>query len=99
MPDGGSPATLTVEVRPRAGRDEVVGWIGGALRLKVRAAPAGGAANDAVRELLAAVLDRPLSSVTIVRGHRARTKVVRVSGLSSEGARARLSLAPGTASS
>ena len=72
---------LTVEVRPRAGRDEIVGWQGTALRVRVAAPPAAGAANLAVCALLAARLGCARSRVVIVRGQTARTKVVRVLGV------------------
>jgi uncharacterized protein YggU (UPF0235/DUF167 family) len=46
------------------------------------AAPAvEGRANEALRRLLAKQLRVPRSSVTIVRGHRSRDKVVEVDGL------------------
>jgi uncharacterized protein len=89
-------ARLTVAVRPRARRDEIVGWQGAVLRVRVAAPPADGAANDAVRTLLAARLRCAPSQVEIVRGHTARTKVVRVSGLTSTEAADRLA-SPGAA--
>src|SRR5215831_17538723 len=88
---------LTVEVRPRAGRDEIVGWRGDHLRLRVRAAPADGAANEAVRTLLAARLGCARSQIEIVQGHATRTKIVRVVGLASSEAARRLAM-PGGAS-
>jgi uncharacterized protein (TIGR00251 family) len=88
--DGGAPARLTVEVRPRSARNEIVAAAGAAVRVRVTAPPAGGAANDAVCELLARTLDCPRSRVTIVRGHGARTKLVEVGGLSPAEVRARL---------
>jgi uncharacterized protein (TIGR00251 family) len=89
---------LTVEVRPRAGRDEIVGWQGARLRVRVTAPPADGAANEAVRALLAERLGCARSRVEIVRGHTARTKVVRVVGLAPGEAATRLEM-PGGASS
>ena len=83
-------ARLTVEVRPRAGRDEIVGWQGTVLRVRVVAPPADGAANEAVRTLLAERLACARSRVEIVRGHTARTKVVRVAGLAFAEAATRL---------
>ncbi len=83
-------AQLTVQVQPRASRNEIVARGGASLRVRVTAPPAGGAANEAVRELLAEALARPRADVTIVRGQRARTKLVRVAGLSPEELRARL---------
>lgn len=88
--DDAAEAWLTVEVRPRAARNEIVGRAGTALRVRVTAPPVGGAANDAVRELLAEALGCPRSVVEIVRGASARTKLVRIAGLSPEALRARL---------
>jgi uncharacterized protein (TIGR00251 family) len=72
---------LTVEVRPRAGRDAIDGWRGAVLRVRVAAPPADGAANEAVRALLAERLGCARSRVEILRGHAARTKVVGIAGL------------------
>jgi uncharacterized protein len=88
-------ARLTVQVQPRAARNEIVARGGAALRVRVTAPPAGGAANEAVRVLLADALDCPRSAVTIVRGHSARTKLVEIAGLAPDALRVRLSaLAP-----
>src|SRR5262245_61308279 len=87
-------ARLTVEVRPRSGRDEIVAWQGAVLRVRVAAPPADGAANEAVRALLAQRLGCGRARVEIVRGHGGRTKIVRVSGLALSEAVARLA-APG----
>ena len=83
-------ARLTVQVRPRAGRDEIVGWRDARLRVRLAAPPADGAANEAVRALLAERLSLARSRVEIVRGQTARTKVVRVLGLAPEDLSARL---------
>ena|SRR5262245_21941187 len=90
-------ARLTLEVRPRAGRDEIVGWRGPNLRLRVKAAPADGAANEAVRALLAERLRCARSQVEIVRGHAARTKIMRIVGLAPDEVAGRLAM-PGGAS-
>ena len=52
----------------------------GVLRLRVRAIPEGGKANDAVIGLLAEAWRLPRSSFEIVKGETARAKTVRVSG-------------------
>ena len=86
-------ALLSVRVQPRASRDEVVGWQGAALRVRVSAAPTDGRANRAVTELLARALDVSPSSVELVRGHASREKLFRVTGVSLTDLRARLDLA------
>jgi uncharacterized protein YggU (UPF0235/DUF167 family) len=59
----------------------------------VTAPPAGGAANEAVRDLLADTLGCSRSAVTIVRGHGSRTKLVDVAGLTSAEVTRRLAAA------
>jgi hypothetical protein len=84
-----------VQVQPRASRNEILAAGGGSLRVRVTAPPADGAANEAVRTLLAGALECSRSAVTILRGHTARTKLVGVAGVSPDEARARLAaLAP-----
>jgi len=77
-------------VQPRASRDEIIGWTDAALRLRVTAPPVDGAANAAVALLLARALGVPPSSIRVVRGLRARDKLVRISGLGEADVRSRL---------
>lgn len=76
---------LAVRVSPRAGRDTVAGlWRDAAGRcyvaVKVAAAPADGAANDAVRKLIAKWLGLARSDVTLTHGAASREKRFRLAG-------------------
>ena len=82
---------LEVRVQPKAKRN-CVELVGSALRVRVTAAPEGGKANDAVIGILAKRLGVARRAVTIVRGHRARAKIVQVEGLTESEVFARLSL-------
>jgi len=73
---------LAVPVHPRARRDEVVGWEGSVLRLRVTAAPQDGEANRAVAGLLADAVGVAPSRVALVRGAAARDKLFRIERLS-----------------
>ena len=53
----------------------------GVLIARVSAPPIEGRANDSARRLLAKRLRVPQSSVTIVRGHRSRDKLVQIDGV------------------
>jgi uncharacterized protein (TIGR00251 family) len=75
-------ALLPVRVQPRASRDEIAGWQGEVLRVRVTAAPADGRANRAVAGLLAAAAGVPRSGIVLVRGARSRDKLFRVENLS-----------------
>jgi uncharacterized protein YggU (UPF0235/DUF167 family) len=80
--DADAKTLITVRVTPRAGRDAVDGWTDdGVLLVRVRAAPAEGAANAAVARVVAKALGVAPSAVAIVRGGRARVKVVAVAGV------------------
>jgi uncharacterized protein YggU (UPF0235/DUF167 family) len=65
-------------VQPRARRNEVVEQAGGIWRVRVTAAPEGGAANRAVIALLAEALGAAPSRVELVRGATSRDKLFRV---------------------
>ena len=81
---------LSVRVTPRSARDEVVGWDGDVLRVRLRAPPVEGRANEALRRLLAAELGIPAGRVGIVSGAAARTKRVWIEGVNAEDIAARV---------
>jgi hypothetical protein len=73
--------TFEVRVAPRASRDRVVGVHDGVLKVALTAPPVDGAANEALRKLLAKELGVSKSDVQIVRGERSRTKLISVRGV------------------
>jgi len=85
----GKAVRLTVRVQPGARRAAPAGSWNGLLKLAVTAPPEGGRANAAVLALAAELFGLRPSAVTLVRGHSARTKVLRLA-LAPAAARARL---------
>lgn len=76
---------VAVRVSPRAGRNAVAGlWRDSAGRcyvaVKVTATPADGAANDAVRGVIAKWLGVARGAVTLTHGATSREKRFRLSG-------------------
>ena len=69
---------ITVHATPRSNRDEVAGWRGGELLVRVTAPPEGGKANGGVEKTIARALGVPRSAVRVVRGHSARVKQVEI---------------------
>jgi len=69
---------VEVRVQARARRNEVVEQADGSWRVRVTAAPEGGAANRAVIALLAEALDIAPSRLALVRGVTSRDKLFRV---------------------
>ena len=70
-----------MRVQPSASREGILGWREDALRVAVTARPVEGAANEAVRRLLARTLRVAPSAVSVVRGERGRDKIVRLTGV------------------
>ena len=81
---------LPVAVQPRASRNAVAGLHGGALKLQLTAPPIEGAANDACLRFLADLLGLSRAHLSIVKGTKARHKVIRIAEMSIEEIRARL---------
>jgi uncharacterized protein (TIGR00251 family) len=70
---------LRVKVVPRSSKSEIVGELGdGTLKVKIAAPPEKGKANEALCLLLAERYGVPRSAVTIVSGHGAALKLVRI---------------------
>src|SRR5207247_7134725 len=87
----GPHVTISIRVQPRASRNAVVGWTGDTLNIRLTAPPVEGAANAACLAFLADLLDLPQSHIEILRGARSRTKVIRISGLTQDEVREKLS--------
>jgi uncharacterized protein (TIGR00251 family) len=75
---------LAVRLTPRGGAARIEGvaaWDGQpCLKVRVPAPPLEGAANDALIAFLAKALDLPRSAVTLIAGHRAPLKRLRLAG-------------------
>jgi uncharacterized protein len=80
-PSLGSSCTLAVKAIPHAPRNEIAGWLGEALKVKIRAPALEGRANDALGEFLAERLDLPRRAVVLIQGEKSRQKLVRIAGL------------------
>jgi len=71
--------TRRVKVIPRSPKSEIAGEMAdGTLKVKVAAPPEKGKANDALCAFLAEHYGVPRSAVTIVSGHSAALKLVRI---------------------
>jgi uncharacterized protein len=77
--DGG--VIVSVHVQPRAGRTEITGRHGDALKIRVAAPPVDGRATDAARLALAGALEVAPAAVELVSGASSRLKRFRVTGL------------------
>ena len=76
--------SLRVRVVPRSSKSEIVGEHNGALKVKLNAAPVGGAANEELRKLLAKEFDISVSAVETTAGHTSKSKTVRLAAVDAD---------------
>ena len=75
---------LNVKVVPGSSRDQIVGWLGDALKIKVMAPPEKGKANEAVVAVLAERLGITTDDIMVVSGHSSPSKVIAITGMDDE---------------
>ncbi len=80
----GGSVVLRVRLTPKGGRDAIESLAetpeGPALKARVRAVPEDNAANTALTALVAQWLGVPKRDVTLIGGHKSRTKTVAIAG-------------------
>ena len=72
---------ITVQVQPNARQNEVVGFEGGVLQVRVAAPPVKGRANRELIEFLSRLLAVGKSHISIEKGTTSRRKTLAVKGL------------------
>jgi uncharacterized protein (TIGR00251 family) len=87
---------IAVRLQPRARADEILGERDGVVLVRVTAPPVDSRANDALCRLIAKRARVGVRSVAVVRGARAREKLVRVEGIELCALREALGLGPNT---
>lgn len=75
---------LRVWVQPGAAHSEIAGVHGEALKIRIAAPAQEGRANGALMEFLADLLGLPKSQISILRGKKAREKVLFLRGIKAE---------------
>jgi uncharacterized protein len=75
---------FSVRVLPRASKDEIVGEIAGALKIRLQAPALEGRANEALIEFLAQLLKTSKGAVRILNGERSRVKRVEIRGVTKQ---------------
>jgi uncharacterized protein YggU (UPF0235/DUF167 family) len=70
--------SLKVRVIPGASCDEIIGWVDGVLKVKLRAKPQDNEANEALIELFSTVLKKGKSCIRIRHGASSRVKLIEI---------------------
>lgn len=84
---------LTLHIQPGAKTTTLAGQHGEALKIRLAAPPVDGRANAALIDFLAETLAVPRARVSLISGHSARAKRIRIEGLGAAEVAARLAAA------
>ncbi len=74
----GDDIRLSVQVLPNAKKTEVVGLFDGALKIRLKAQPIEGQANEELTRFIATQIKVPKKQISVVRGITSRLKVVEI---------------------
>ena len=72
--------SLHVKVTPKASKNEIIGWEGDQLKVRLTAAPEKGKANHSLIALLSKTLKIAKSRIHILKGETSRLKIVEIEG-------------------
>ena len=90
-----APLQLDLRIVPNASLDQIVGWHGEGLKIKLRAPALEGKANAALIDFLAPILGVKPRDLSLLSGEKSRNKRLAISGLSAEALRRRIEEAAG----
>lgn len=71
---------IVVKVTPNASQNQIVGWEGDTLKVRVRGVPEKGKVNEELIEFLAEEFGVPKSAIEIASGHTSRMKRLKIAG-------------------
>ena len=75
---------LKIKVIPGASRNQISGWLGDRLKIRVQAPPESGKANKSVIKLLSEALDIHRRDITISSGNTSQLKTLNIVNLTSD---------------
>ena len=88
---------ITVQITPNAKKNEVIGLLDDALKIRLQAQPIEGKANEALVRYLADRLDVPKGALTITHGHTSKRKIIEIAAAGLTADKVRQVLVPQTA--
>ena len=83
---------LALKIVPGASKDEISGWLGDSLKIRVRAPAESGKANAAVTAMLASRLGLHKHAVTIISGMASVRKIIKIDDLTKAEVKEKLAL-------
>lgn len=73
-----------IKASPKAYQTECLGWEGNFLKMKIKAIPSKGKANEELINYLSSLLNISKSRISLKKGHTSKLKQIHIEGLSLE---------------
>lgn len=83
---------LLIKVVPKAHKSEIVGWEGEELKIRLKAIPEKGEANQELIAFLSKAFGIPKSNIELVSGLTSRHKKVNIHGFTEESLKNKLNM-------
>ena len=87
---GEEKISLTIHLQPNASKNEVLGMVNEMVKIKISAPPIDNKANKECLKFLSKILCIPKSKLHILKGQKARSKIIQISGISRDVCRQRI---------
>lgn len=75
---------VKIKVVPKASKSEIVGWEEDTLKVRLKAVPEKGEANEELIALFSKILHLPKSQIHLTHGLASRRKTLKIEGISEE---------------
>lgn len=75
---------ISVKVVPNASKDELVGWLGETLKIRIAAPPTDGKANERLCQFVATRVGVSRGAVSLVSGASSKQKILSIQEISLE---------------
>lgn len=72
---------IQIKVTPNAAKNQILGWEGNVLRLRIRGVPEKGRVNEELIAFLAKTWGLAKSQITLLSGHTSRLKRLQIEGI------------------
>lgn len=80
----GDGIVFSIQVQTRSSKNEICGIHGDLIKVKLTSPPIDGAANEGLIKFLSDKLDVSKWQIEIVRGHKSKNKLIKISGVKKE---------------
>ncbi len=83
---------ISLFVQPNAPKSMIIGEYNGHLKIKIKAPPVEGKANDTIMEFFSEVLDIPQRRIELLKGDKSKNKTLMIRNMKIEELKSKLGL-------